>query len=86
MVVNMMYLSGQGCDGAANMAGRLNGVQAVIQQQYPAAVYTYCARHSSNLAHCDSCTLPATCNAVGTVQEVCAFFRKYGHRTTVLKK
>lgn len=64
------------------MVGRLKGVQAVIQQGYPAAAYTHCASHCLNPALCDSCTLPATRNAVGTVRKVCAF---YAFRKTVLK-
>ncbi|CAN7977128.1 unnamed protein product [Ixodes persulcatus] len=87
--VDTTYLCGQGYDGAANMAGRLNGVQAtqaVIQEKHPAALYTHCSSHCLNLALCDSCALPDIRNAVGTVREVCTFFRKSAHRTAVLKR
>ncbi|KAM7284788.1 hypothetical protein ISCGN_001882 [Ixodes scapularis] len=56
--VDATYLCGQGYDGAANMSGRLNGVQAVIQREHPAALYMHCASHSLNLALCCSCSVP----------------------------
>lgn len=43
--VNIAYLCGQGYDCTANMAGGLNGTQAVIQQEYPAIAYTHCVSH-----------------------------------------
>ena len=42
-------LRGQGYDGAGNMAGRLNGVAALIKAQYPKALYFHCASHALNL-------------------------------------
>ncbi|CAN7939947.1 unnamed protein product [Ixodes hexagonus] len=71
--VDATYLCGQGYDGAANMSGRLNGVQAVIQREHPAALYMHCASHSLNLALCGSCNVPEMRNAFSVVQEVCAF-------------
>lgn len=43
-------LFGQGFDGASNMSGKFNGVQAIIREQYPQAIYVHCAAHSLNLA------------------------------------
>lgn len=71
--VDVTYLCGQGYDGAANMSGRLNGVQAVIQREHPAALYMHCASHSLNLALCCSCSVPEMRNALSVVQEVCVF-------------
>ena len=45
---------GQAYDGAANMSGRLSGVQARISAQYPKAMYIHCFCHSLNLAVQDS--------------------------------
>ena len=35
-------------DGAANMSGKLNGVQAAILEDYPKACYTHCSSHCLN--------------------------------------
>lgn len=84
--VNISYMCGQGYDGAANMSGRLNGVQAVIQRDLPAALYLHCASHCLNLALCSSCSVPEIRNAFGVIQEVCSFFRKSAVRSTVLRE
>ena len=43
-------LRGQGYDGASTMSGKNAGVQALIRQKQPKALYTHCAGHSLNLA------------------------------------
>jgi len=40
----------QAYDGAATMAGTLNGVSARIRSEYPAALYLHCANHNLDLA------------------------------------
>ena len=40
---------GQAYDGAANMAGHLNGVAAQVQQTEPKAIFIHCLVHSLNL-------------------------------------
>ena len=40
---------GQSYDGASNMSGRYNGVQALICQEQPLAYYTHCTAHRVNL-------------------------------------
>jgi len=50
-----MHLRGQGYDGAANMSGQKSGVQKLIPDQQPKAMYTHCAGHSLNLAIVTSC-------------------------------
>lgn len=48
----------QGYDGAANMAGVHRGVQAIIRQSIPDAVYVHCKAHSLNLAIGHACKEP----------------------------
>ncbi|GBN99590.1 Zinc finger MYM-type protein 1 [Araneus ventricosus] len=48
--VNCSNLCGQGYDGASSMSGCFNGVQAVINETNPAALYVHCSSHSLNLA------------------------------------
>lgn len=47
-------LRGQGYDGAANMSGIYNGVQAEILKVSPNAYYVHCAAHNLNLVLNDS--------------------------------
>ncbi|KAG0421286.1 hypothetical protein HPB47_002812, partial [Ixodes persulcatus] len=54
--VETVYMCCQGYDGAANMSGCLNGVQAVIQQEHPAALYMHSTSHSLNLELCLTCS------------------------------
>lgn len=86
MGLDLRYMRGQGYDGAAAMSGRFNGCQAVVQEQYPTALYVHCANHSLNLALTHSCTVPQIRNCLGTVKEIITFFRCSAKRETVLKK
>jgi len=45
----------QSYDGASVMSGSMNGVQAKIKEQHPAAVYTHCMAHRLNLVVVDTC-------------------------------
>jgi Domain of unknown function (DUF4371) len=47
--VEISNCRGQCFDGAANVAGHLNGLQAKIRDVEPRAVYVHCAAHSLNL-------------------------------------
>ncbi len=48
-------LRGQGYDGASTMSGVKAGVQAIIQERQPKALYTHCAGHyiTNNSSFCD---------------------------------
>lgn len=72
--INLNYLRGQGYDGASAMRGLFNGVQAIIKQSYPLALYIHCCSHSLNLAISDACDVKSIRNAVGIIQTVCSFF------------
>ena len=52
--LDLQNLRGQSYDGAANMSGVYNGVQAVITRMVPNAPYVHCADHSLNLVLNDS--------------------------------
>ena len=60
----------QGYDGAANMAGVHRGVQAIIRQSMPDAVYVHCKAHSLNLAIGHACKEPLVWNMIGTLQQI----------------
>lgn len=40
--LNLIYLRGQGYDGASAMNGCFNGVQAHISEKYPLTLYLHC--------------------------------------------
>jgi len=68
------YLVGQGYDGAANMSGVFNGVQAIIRENCPHALYLHCASHSLNLAICTASGIPEIRNCLGTIEALYNFF------------
>ncbi|VVC35783.1 Ribonuclease H-like domain,Domain of unknown function DUF4371 [Cinara cedri] len=72
--INTQYLRGQGYDGAAAMAGKLNGVQAHIKEIHLNALYVHCSAHSLNLAVSKSCSVPAIRNCLGTISQIRDFF------------
>lgn len=80
------YLVGQGYDGAAAMKGSFNGVQAIIREKYPEALYVHCCSHSLNLALCHACKISAVRNCIGTIKAVGNFFRSSAKRTKLLKE
>lgn len=84
--INMQHLRGQGYDGASSMAGRTNGVQAVVREKYPTALYTHCASHSLNLVLCAACSITDIRNCFGTLKKTSIFFRKSANRSHVLRK
>ena len=68
-------LQGQGYDGADNMSGKYRGAAAIIQHDYPKALYVHCVSHVLNL--CCSCCMYHTGNSehvCGVVEEICLFF------------
>jgi hypothetical protein len=71
--LNPAYMIGQGYDGAANMSGGINGVQAVIRRHCPNAVYVHCRNHCLNLAIVHSCKVPVVRNVLNVVQELVGF-------------
>lgn len=53
--MDIVHIVAQSYDGASVMSGHLNGVQAQVQKQYPAAIYTHCMAHRLNLVVLDLC-------------------------------
>ena len=72
--INTMNMRAQGYDGAANMSGKYNGVQARILQIVPGAMYVHCKSHCLNLAIVHSCKDTSVRNVMSTVQGVAFSF------------
>lgn len=68
--VNIAKMRAQGYDGAANMSGKYNGVQARILNTIPGATYVHCKSHCLNLAIVHSCKDNSVRNVMTTVQEI----------------
>ncbi|KAL4090644.1 hypothetical protein QTP88_025438 [Uroleucon formosanum] len=78
------FLFGQGHDGASNMSGKFRGVQAIICEKYPQALYVHCAAHSLNLAVSSASSIPPIRNCLGilcihflTLRNVAVWVQRY---------
>ena len=67
-------LCGQSYDRSGAMAGINKGAATRITQQYPKAVYTYCAAHNLNLCVVKCCSIPEVQNTMDIDDKVCRFF------------
>ncbi|KAL4098636.1 hypothetical protein QTP88_023199 [Uroleucon formosanum] len=75
---------GQGYDGGSNMSGVHNGVQALILEEQPLALYTHCFSHGLNLAISKACEIPAIRNMFGIVGSVSVFLSSSAKRNNTL--
>ena len=78
---------GQAYDNGANMAGKYNGVLAVLIQQNPNCMFSSCGNHSLNLVSVDcaeSCKEAVT--YTGTIQQMYNLFSSSPQRWEILKQ
>ena len=65
---------GQCHDGAANMSGHIKGLQALIQEHAPLALFTHCAAHRLNLVVVSACCVNTKAKLFfGTIQNCYTF-------------
>jgi hypothetical protein len=85
--IDIATYCGQSYDGAANMNGRLNGLQVHIKEKAKYAVYVHCCAHNLNLVLVDAA---ATCVEVkkffGTLERVYTFITGSHNRTDVIER
>lgn len=67
-------IRGQGYDGASNMSSSRVGLQTLIKEKAPLAIYTHCSGHCLNLVISHSCSLPAIRNVLDKMKATCLFF------------
>ena len=84
--INPNNMVGQGYDGAAAMSGRIKGVQKIIQDKYPCAIYCHCASHCLNLVLSQSCSIPDICDAHTAIKSICTFVNRSTKRISLMKK
>ena len=68
------------------MAGNNKGTAALIQQQYPLAVYTHCAAHVLNLCVVEAMNIVSVRNMLNTLKEVYLFFHGSAKRQQLLER
>lgn len=71
-----MKCVGQGYDGCSTMSGVHGGVQKILQESYPKALYFHCASHKINLVVNDLNCVSEIRNTTSTVKEIINFFRE----------
>ena len=76
---------GQGYDGAANMSGKFKGVQTVIRNLYPRAIFVHCAAYSLNLAVSSACEVQSVRNCMGIVGKMHNFFNSPKRNNVLLE-
>ena len=64
----------QGYDGAANMSGKHQGVQAHVRERFPEASYVHCKSHCLNLAIVHCCKDASVRTIMSTVQDIAFSF------------
>ncbi len=75
----LSQLRGQTYDGAANMSGRMQGVQAHLKKDQPLAVYVHCGPHCVNLITQATCvSSPIIRDAMHLVHELGVLFNQSG--------
>lgn len=72
---------GQGYNSAAAMSGEFKGVQSVIREIHPAALYVHCSAHSLNLALAHISNTHHVRNCIGTIKSIGNFIKISAKRT-----
>ena len=72
--LDIQDMRGQSYDGASAMASEKRGVQAIIKQTNPLALYTHCRSHVLSLAIGKACKVEALRNMVDVINDIHLFF------------
>jgi len=78
-------MRGQCYDGASNMSGHKSGVQKLIRDLQPKAIYTHCAGHSLNLVIVSSCTIPSVQNCISQIKSLTIWIKSSPKQAGFLK-
>jgi hypothetical protein len=68
--INCEYLIGQGYDGVSSTNGKYKGVQAIVRESYPKAIYVHCAAHTLNLAVSRASNILSIRNCLGIIEKL----------------
>lgn len=81
--IDVKFMRAQTYDKGANMCGKLNGVQAVIKETVPQAVYCACMAHGLNTALVHSCSVRNIANLFTTVNQCVKLIKSSAKRHNV---
>ncbi|XP_014673689.1 PREDICTED: 52 kDa repressor of the inhibitor of the protein kinase-like [Priapulus caudatus] len=84
--LDVTKIRGQGYDGAAAMSSARVGVQGIIKQHSPRAIYTHCLSHALNLVYAHSAKQQEVRNMLDKLKESSVFFSKSPRREGPLKE
>ena len=84
--IDVTKMRGQGYDGCSAMSGEFKGVQAVIKDSIPEALYLHCASHCLNLVIAHATKNGVIRNTVSTIGNVCAFITRSTGRIAILEE
>lgn len=56
------------------MSGKYKGVQAIVREKYPKAIYVHCAAHTLNLAVLKASNIQPIRNCLGIIEKLYDFF------------
>jgi hypothetical protein len=68
------------------MSGIHNGVQAIIKNEFPKAVFVHCSSHRLNLVINDLNKLQHVQNCAGSIRSIIKFFRLSPKRRKIIEK
>ena len=66
---------GQGYDGASSTSGKEKGVQPIVKESYPLAVYVNFSAHTLNLVLVKSCAIPEIHTTFDFIEDIASFFK-----------
>lgn len=85
--LSLVFLRGQGYDGASVMSGKVTGVRTQIQQVQPKALYQHCRSHILNLVVSSSCSqVQEIRNLFDSVGKLTWFLGASAKRKAILKR
>ncbi|XP_072047174.1 zinc finger MYM-type protein 1-like [Amphiura filiformis] len=84
--LEIKLIRSQSYDGAANMSGKLSGLQTRVKEENDLALYVHCCAHNLNLVLCDACSeCTEAITFFGTIQKIYNFFTKSQPRHNALE-
>ena len=86
LTLGLNDLQGQGYNGAGNMSGKYRGAAAIIQHDYPKALYNHCVSHVPNLCVVAACNIQTIRNMYEVVEEICLLFNNSPKRQQGLQE
>ena len=82
--INPHFMIGQCYDGVSAMSSQPNGVQKLIKDQCPTAMYTHCVSHRLNLPIAKACDVREIQACMSVMKDISVFFSNSQKRFSLL--